>query len=48
VLGSMNATANWRRLAEEIWPFVNRPPSTPMGEAEERWYRQRLQIDRSA
>jgi hypothetical protein len=48
VLGSMNATANWRRLAEEIWPFVNRPPSTQMGEAEERWSRQRRQIDRSA
>jgi predicted unusual protein kinase regulating ubiquinone biosynthesis (AarF/ABC1/UbiB family) len=48
VLGSMNATANWRRLAEEIWPFVNRPPSTPMGEAEDRWYRQRREIDRSA
>jgi predicted unusual protein kinase regulating ubiquinone biosynthesis (AarF/ABC1/UbiB family) len=38
VLGSLNATANWRRLAEEIWPFRNGPPSTPIGEAEARWY----------
>jgi hypothetical protein len=51
VLGSMNASANWRRIAEEIWPFVNRPPSTPIGEAEEQWGRRRPQkeaIDRSA
>ena len=34
VLGSLNATANWRRIGEEFWPFVNRPASTPMGEAE--------------
>jgi hypothetical protein len=37
LLGSLNATANWRRIAEEIWPFRNGPPSTPMGEAEARW-----------
>ena len=37
VLGSLNATANWRRIAEEIWPFRNGPPSTPTGEAEARW-----------
>jgi hypothetical protein len=41
VLGSLNATANWRRLAEEIWPFVNGPASTPMGEAEAQWYEHR-------
>jgi predicted unusual protein kinase regulating ubiquinone biosynthesis (AarF/ABC1/UbiB family) len=29
VLGSLYATANWRRIAEEIWPFRNGPPSTP-------------------
>jgi hypothetical protein len=52
VLGSLNATANWRRIAEEIWPFVGGPPSTPIGEAEARWYEQRGQnevmLDRSA
>src|SRR5229473_4907603 len=37
VLGSLHATGNWRRIAEEIWPFVNGPPSTPIGEAEARW-----------
>jgi predicted unusual protein kinase regulating ubiquinone biosynthesis (AarF/ABC1/UbiB family) len=37
VLGSLGATANWRRIAEEIWPFRNGPPSTPIGEAEARW-----------
>jgi tRNA A-37 threonylcarbamoyl transferase component Bud32 len=37
VLGSLSATANWRRIAEEIWPFRNGPPSTPLGEAEARW-----------
>ncbi|HKW59495.1 MAG TPA: AarF/ABC1/UbiB kinase family protein [Candidatus Dormibacteraeota bacterium] len=41
VLGSLNATANWRRLAEEIWPFRLGPPSTPIGEAEARWLARR-------
>ena len=37
LLGQLNATANWRRIGEEIWPFRNGPPSTPLGEAEARW-----------
>ena len=37
ILGQLGATANWRRIAEEIWPFRNAPPSTPIGEAEARW-----------
>ena len=37
VLGELTATANWRAIAEEIWPFVLGPPSTPMGEAEAGW-----------
>ena len=45
VLGSINATANWRRIAQEIWPFVNGPASTPMGEAEARWDQKRRQND---
>jgi predicted unusual protein kinase regulating ubiquinone biosynthesis (AarF/ABC1/UbiB family) len=51
VLGSINATANWRRIAEELWPFVNGPASTPMGEAEARWDEQRSKetpLDRTA
>jgi hypothetical protein len=37
VLGEMNATADWRGISEEIWPFSQAPPSTPMGEAELPW-----------
>ncbi len=37
VLGELRATRNWRRIAEEQWPFVNRPPSTPLGELEAAW-----------
>jgi len=37
ILGEMHATADWRRISEEIWPFVQAPPSTPMGEAEGPW-----------
>ena len=42
LLGSLNATANWRRMSAEIWPFVNASPSTPIGEAEARWEQSRL------
>jgi predicted unusual protein kinase regulating ubiquinone biosynthesis (AarF/ABC1/UbiB family) len=37
VLGELSATANWRAIAEEIWPFAQGPASTPMGEAEAAW-----------
>jgi predicted unusual protein kinase regulating ubiquinone biosynthesis (AarF/ABC1/UbiB family) len=37
VLGELSATADWRAISEEIWPFVQGPASTPMGEAEARW-----------
>jgi predicted unusual protein kinase regulating ubiquinone biosynthesis (AarF/ABC1/UbiB family) len=37
VLGQLTATANWRAIAEEIWPFVQAPPSTPIGVAEAAW-----------
>jgi predicted unusual protein kinase regulating ubiquinone biosynthesis (AarF/ABC1/UbiB family) len=37
LLGELSATANWRAIAEEIWPFVQGPASTPMGEAEAAW-----------
>ena len=37
VLGELSATANWRAIAEEIWPFTHGPASTPMGEAEATW-----------
>jgi len=40
ILGRLEATANWRRVAEELWP-TDAPPSTPMGEAEAGWWRAR-------
>ena len=41
VLGELSATANWRAIAEEIWPFAQGPASTPMGEAEAAWRKRR-------
>ena len=37
ILGQLSATADWRAIAEEIWPFMQGPPSTPIGEAEAAW-----------
>jgi hypothetical protein len=37
LLGELSATADWRRIAEEIWPFTQAPPSTPIGTAEAAW-----------
>jgi predicted unusual protein kinase regulating ubiquinone biosynthesis (AarF/ABC1/UbiB family) len=37
VLGELSATADWRAIAEEIWPFTHGPASTPMGQAEAAW-----------
>jgi len=44
VLGELSATADWRAITEEIWPFVQGPPSTPMGEAEAAWRAQHQAI----
>ena len=43
ILGQLEATANWRRLAEELWPWTHGAPSTPMGEAEARWRAERAE-----
>ncbi len=37
LLGDLRATGNYRRIAEELWPFVDRPPSSPMAVAEQTW-----------
>jgi len=37
LLGDLNATGNYRAIAEELWPFMQSPPSTPLGEAEAEW-----------
>jgi hypothetical protein len=41
VLASLDATNNWRAISEELWPWVDAPPSTPMGKLEARWLAQR-------
>jgi predicted unusual protein kinase regulating ubiquinone biosynthesis (AarF/ABC1/UbiB family) len=45
LLGEMQATANWRAVAEEIWPFMEVPPSTPMGVAEQDWLATRPSLE---
>lgn len=37
LLAHLEATANWRRIAGELWPWVNGAPSTPKGELEAQW-----------
>jgi predicted unusual protein kinase regulating ubiquinone biosynthesis (AarF/ABC1/UbiB family) len=44
ILGDLVATANYRRIANELWPWVEGPPATAMGEAETRWLADRARI----
>jgi predicted unusual protein kinase regulating ubiquinone biosynthesis (AarF/ABC1/UbiB family) len=37
VLAGLGASGNWRRVAEEIWPWVDAPPATDLGRAEALW-----------
>ncbi len=37
LLGELKATGIYRRIAEELWPFVVGPPSTPQAHAEQDW-----------
>jgi hypothetical protein len=37
LLGELRASGNYRRIAEELWPFVQGPPSTPLAELEQPW-----------
>lgn len=37
VLGELGATANWRRIAEELWAFTLAPPSTELGRQDAGW-----------
>jgi predicted unusual protein kinase regulating ubiquinone biosynthesis (AarF/ABC1/UbiB family) len=39
LLGDLGARGNYRRLAEEMWPFADGSPSTPIGAAEREWLR---------
>ena len=47
LLGEMKATANWRAIAEEIWPFLQAPPTTAIGRAEQPWLASRPAADKS-
>jgi hypothetical protein len=47
LLGEMKATANWRAIAEEIWPFMQAPPTTPIGVAEQPWLASRPSVQAS-
>jgi predicted unusual protein kinase regulating ubiquinone biosynthesis (AarF/ABC1/UbiB family) len=37
LLGELGASGNYRRIAEELWPFVDGAPSTDIGRAEADW-----------
>jgi ABC1 atypical kinase-like domain len=37
ILGRLNATANWRRIAEELWPMTDGDASTELGREESEW-----------
>lgn len=39
ILARLEATANWRRIGEELWPFVDGAPSTDLGREEADWLR---------
>ncbi len=41
IFGDLHATGPWREISEELWPFVDGPPSTSMGEAIQRWREER-------
>jgi predicted unusual protein kinase regulating ubiquinone biosynthesis (AarF/ABC1/UbiB family) len=41
LLGRLAATADWRRITEEIWPWVDAPPATPLGRLEAEWWASR-------
>jgi predicted unusual protein kinase regulating ubiquinone biosynthesis (AarF/ABC1/UbiB family) len=38
ILGRLSATANWRLVAEELWPMTDGPPSTELGRQEHEWW----------
>ncbi len=37
LLGELHASGNYRRIASELWPFVDGPPSTELGRDEAAW-----------
>ncbi len=41
LLGDLGAIGNYRRIAEELWPFAQREPSTAAGALEAEWLAER-------
>jgi predicted unusual protein kinase regulating ubiquinone biosynthesis (AarF/ABC1/UbiB family) len=41
IFGQLRATANWRRISEEIWPWSNAAPSTELGRRAAAWAAER-------
>ena len=41
IFGQLRATANWRRISEEIWPWTSAPPSTELGQRAAAWAAER-------
>ena len=37
IFGQVRATANWRKISEELWPIVGGPPSTELGREAAAW-----------
>jgi predicted unusual protein kinase regulating ubiquinone biosynthesis (AarF/ABC1/UbiB family) len=37
IFGQLRATANWRRISEELWPICDGPPSTDLGREAAVW-----------
>ena len=37
LLGELGARGNYRRIASELWPFVDAEPSSDLGRAEAAW-----------
>ena len=37
IFGQLRATANWRRISEELWPIVDGPPTTELGRQAAAW-----------
>jgi len=38
ILGRLQAEANWRQIAEELWPETDAPPSSALGREESAWW----------
>lgn len=45
LLGELHATGNYRRMAEELWPFAGGPPSTALAAGEQSWLANRTRRD---